>query len=87
MFPVMRTIGSPTELERRRLLAVERVNEGYAPEEVAEFLGVDPSSVRRWVSAFRQDGVAGLAARPVPLTIPIGAGSPLQIRSAARSGH
>src|SRR5437588_12233875 len=66
MFPVMRTIGSPTELERRRLLAVERVNEGYAPEEVAEFLGVDPSSVRRWVSAFRQDGVAGLAARPVP---------------------
>jgi transposase len=62
----MRTIGSPTELERRRLLAVERVNEGYSTEEVAAFLGVDPSSVRRWVSAFRQNGVAGLCARPVP---------------------
>src|SRR5262245_22546886 len=62
----MRTIGSPAELERRRLLAVERVNEGYSTEGVASFLGIDPSSVRRWVSAFRRRGVAGLLARPVP---------------------
>jgi transposase len=53
-------------LERRRLLAVQRVAEGYSAEEVADFLGVDPRSVRRWVAAFRQGGAGGLAARPVP---------------------
>jgi transposase len=61
----MRTTGSPAELERRRLLAAQRVSEGYTPEEVADFLGVDPSSVRRWCAAFRRDGRAGLTARPV----------------------
>src|SRR5919202_374632 len=62
----MRTIGSPADLERRRLLAVQRVAEGYSPAEVADFLGIDPSSVRRWLAAFRQNGAAGLAARPAP---------------------
>jgi transposase len=62
----MRSIGAPAELERRRLLAVQRVAEGYSAEEVADFLGVDPRSVRRWVAAFRQRGAEGLAARPVP---------------------
>jgi transposase len=61
----MRTTGSPSELERRRLLAVQRVGEGYSPEEVADFLGVDPRSVRRWLVAFHQHGEAGLAAVPV----------------------
>jgi transposase len=61
----MRTPGSPAELQHRRSLAVERVLDGYSTTEVAEFLGVDPSSVRRWVAAFRQQGLAGLAARPV----------------------
>src|SRR5215212_6948166 len=62
----MRSIGTPAELERRRLLAVQRVLEGYSSVEVGDFLGVDPSSVRRWLAAFRQDGAAGLAARPTP---------------------
>jgi transposase len=62
----MRTPGKPAELAHRRLLAVERVLEGYPPEEVATFLGIDPSSVRRWVRVFRRQGRAGLAARPVP---------------------
>src|SRR5512147_2216271 len=62
----MRTVGSPAELERRRFLAAERVAEGYAAEEVADFLGVAPSSVRRWVAAFHSHGAAGLATRPVP---------------------
>ena len=60
----MRTSGSPAELEHRRCLAVERVLDGDSTAEVADFLGVDPSSVRRWVAAFRRQGLAGLAARP-----------------------
>src|SRR4051812_26954350 len=62
----MRSIGSPIELERRRLLAAQRVCEGYSTEEVSNFLGVDPRSVRRWLADFHQHGAAGLAARPTP---------------------
>jgi transposase len=62
----MRPIGSPIELEHRRRLAVQRVLEGYSTHEVADFLGVDPSSVRRWVAAFRRHGDKGLCAGPVP---------------------
>src|SRR3954447_7609333 len=64
MISGMRSKGSPAELERRRLLAVRRVLEGYSAEEVGDFLGVDTRSVRRWVAAFRQEGGAGLIARP-----------------------
>jgi transposase len=60
----MRDKGSPAALEHRRLLAVQRVLEGYSAEEVAEFLDVDPRSVRRWVAAYRLTGGAGLVARP-----------------------
>ena len=60
----MRDKGSPEELEHRRLLAVQRVLEGYSAEEVAEFLGVDPRSVRRWVAAYREAG--GRAWSPGP---------------------
>jgi transposase len=62
----MRTKGSPAELEHRRLLAVQRVLEGYSVQEVAEFLGVDGSSVRRWRHHFRHGGFGNLAARSVP---------------------
>jgi transposase len=62
----MRSSGSSAELERRRLLAVRRILDGYSVEEVAEFLGVDAGSVRRWRAAFVRDGWAGLRARPVP---------------------
>lgn len=34
--------------------------------EVADFLGVDPRSVRRWAAAFRGQGADGLAAHPAP---------------------
>jgi transposase len=60
----MRTEGTPADLERRRVLAVTRVQEGYSCQEVADFLGVDASSVRRWLAAFQRQGVEGLAARP-----------------------
>jgi transposase len=50
------------ELERRRHLAVERINEGYTVQEVAEFLDVHVRSVFRWVAAFRARGCLGLKA-------------------------
>jgi transposase len=62
----MRTQGSPDELERRRLLAVRRMLEGYAADEVAEFLDVSPRTVWRWLALYRETGFAGLAARPAP---------------------
>src|SRR3954469_15920467 len=62
----MRSRGSPNELEHRRRLAVRRVAEGYSTQEVADFLGVDPSSVRRWLIAFHGHGGDGLAAQPAP---------------------
>ena len=61
----MRNQGSPEELEHRRFLAIRRLLEGYSTEEVAEFLDVDPRSVRRWFSCFRQSGQEGLRAGPV----------------------
>src|SRR5579875_2294461 len=69
----MRSRGPPAELEHRRCLAVQRTLEGYAAEEVADFLGVDPRSVRRWICSFRRRGIDGLAAyaasgRPPKLT-------------------
>jgi transposase len=62
----MRSKGTPDELEHRRRLAVQRVLEGYSTEEVADFLGVDPSTVRRWVASFRDRGEQGLISRPIP---------------------
>jgi transposase len=61
----MRSKGTPDELEHRCRLAVQRVLEGYSTEEVADFLGVDPSTVRRWVASFRHRGEQALIARPV----------------------
>src|SRR5258708_1227080 len=60
----MRTPGSADVLEFRRRLAVQRVADGYSTQEVADFLDVDPSTVRRWLAAFRDRGDAGLAVKP-----------------------
>src|SRR5512132_2149090 len=57
---------SPAVLEYRRRLAIERVDDGYTTQEVADFLGVDPSSVRRWLASFRRHGGDARAARPRP---------------------
>src|SRR4051812_43325286 len=62
----MRTQGSPDELERRRRLAVQRVLDGYAADEIAEFLDVSPRTVWRWLAPYRGEGPEGLAARPAP---------------------
>lgn len=52
-------------LEYRRRLAIQRIADGYSTQEVADFLGVDPSTVRRWSAAFRDHGEAGLVVKTV----------------------
>jgi len=62
----MRPTGSPLELERRRLRAVNLLEQGFSPVEVARQVGVDRRSVRRWKSATRRGGSAAVAAKPAP---------------------
>lgn len=47
----MRPQGSPVALEQRRRRAVTLLSHGYQPHEVAQMLGVDRRSVRRWKRA------------------------------------
>lgn len=60
----MRPNGSPQELERRRQRALALLEEGLQPVEVAERMGVDRRSVRRWKAAARRGGAAAVAAKP-----------------------
>src|SRR2546426_8350309 len=62
----MRPQGSPAELERRRLRAIDLLQRDIPVHVVAERLGVDRRSVRRWKRAHRGQGRAGLRARPTP---------------------
>jgi transposase len=69
----MRPAGSQEELERRRRLAVQRVIEGHDQAEVSRMFGVSPSSVWRWVEAYRHGGWSalnshGVAGRPPKLS-------------------
>src|SRR2546428_13956736 len=59
----MRPQGSPAELERRRLRAIDLLQRDVPVHVVADRLGVDRRSVRRWK---RARGRAGLRARPAP---------------------
>ena len=60
----MRPQGSPAELERRRLRAIDLLQRDVPVHVVAERLGVDRRSVRRWKRTHRGAGRAGLKARP-----------------------
>src|SRR4051794_14850869 len=59
----MRPIGTADELQRRRLRAVELVQQGESPEGIARFLGCGRSSVYTWVKASLED-LGNLAAKP-----------------------
>lgn len=60
----MRPTGSPEELEHRRQRAVELLNQGYQPVDVARMVGVDRRSVRRWKASHRKHGDQALKAKP-----------------------
>jgi transposase len=44
--------------------ALELLEQGYQPVEVAKTLGVDRRSVRRWKAAYRKKGVKAVRAKP-----------------------
>jgi transposase len=62
----MRTKGTAAELEARRRLAVQRVNDGWKRADVAAFLGVHPETVAEWARAYKAGGDKALAAKPHP---------------------
>jgi transposase len=62
----MRSQGTAQELEQRRRLAVQRVNEGWKQKDVAAFLGVTERTVSRWMAAYREGGDQAVAAKPTP---------------------
>jgi transposase len=62
----MRSHGSAIELQRRRIRAVQAVQEGSTTAEVARVLGVSQRAVRGWVAAARDNGQEALQAIPHP---------------------
>lgn len=62
----MRPKGSQQTLEWRRHRAIELLEDGKSPAEVAEFLGVSRNTVYRWRRRFRREGRLGIEAKPIP---------------------
>lgn len=57
---------SSSEKHARRLLAVRQVLDGRSRADVADFLGVHPVTLAKWMARDRARGEAGLDAKPVP---------------------
>ena len=62
----MRNKGSAAELEARRRRAAEYFQARKSLAEIARLVGASLSSVKRWKRAWREGGVAALAAKPHP---------------------
>lgn len=60
----MRPVGTAAELERRRLRAVELLQQGEKPSVIARILGLHKSSLYRWKEAVEQGGAAALETKP-----------------------
>lgn len=62
----MRSKGTASELESRRRIGVEKLQDGRTQVQVADFLGVHPVTVAKWTARHRLKGNLGLAAKPTP---------------------
>lgn len=62
----MRPFGSPHQLQKRRERAIELLQKGMAPVDVAAQLDVDRRSVRRWKAAWLKGGDQGIESKPAP---------------------
>jgi transposase len=54
------------EKQARRRLAVPTVLDGWSQAEGADFLGLHPVTVAKWMARYRAGGEAGLDAKPAP---------------------
>ena len=66
MIDAMRPRGTAKQLEQRRRRAIQLLNQGKSPSEVARAVKASTSSVWRWRQAYRTEGWEGLRSRPVP---------------------
>jgi transposase len=73
----MRPFGTQSQLQDRRTKAIQLLQNGYSPVEVAQKVGVDRRSVRRWKASHRHSGISGIQARVVP-------GRPLKLNQSKR---
>jgi len=62
----MRPTGSAQELEAWRMVAARLFDAGKSPTEVANLLGVTPTTARRWKRAYTHLGKDGLRAKRHP---------------------
>ena len=62
----MRPSGSAAFLEQRRLRAISFLDAGMQPGEIAQRVGVDRRSVRRWKADFLKLGIQAIRAKPLP---------------------
>ena len=63
---IMRPSGSAAFLEQRRLRAISFLDAGMQPGEIAQRIGVDRRSVRRWKADFLKWGLQAVRAKPLP---------------------
>ncbi|HZZ27311.1 MAG TPA: winged helix-turn-helix domain-containing protein [Pirellulales bacterium] len=62
----MKTPGTSEQRISQRLRAMALVQQGLSSAHVADRLGVDPRTVRRWKRAYRRRGEAGLRVKTAP---------------------
>jgi len=62
----MRPYGSAKQLEKRRLKAIDLLDEGLSLSEVGRRVGAAPISVKRWRDSRLEHGDESLQAKPVP---------------------
>lgn len=72
-----RPIGSPAQLEQRRLHALELLRADYSVSAVAKKIGCARSAVYAWRDAFQRDGEVALKAKPA-------SGRPLRLKPPQR---
>jgi hypothetical protein len=64
-------------LEQLRIRAVQQIEQGVHPEEIAAALGMTRAAVYGWLAKDREGGLAALKARPVPGRPPMPSGAQL----------
>jgi transposase len=62
----MRPTGTQKQLEKRRIHAINLLQNGHGIRQTARMVGASPSSVVRWQDAYKKGGQKALASKPPP---------------------